>query len=252
MSKPARGILMTLSVFITLLVVSPTHRAMAATVEASPPVVVIVQSVKVVEQVAQVKVLVVSGDTLSGIHSRVCGNGNWQATWAENPFISNPNLIYPGQSLTLSCVAVTTPQAPAAAPAPQQTSTGWTQPVSACNISGFGMRWGQMHNGVDLAAGYGTPIHAAAAGTLSTAYQAGGAGNYTMINHGGGVWTVYMHQSSFAVQSGHVDAGQVIGYVGQTGDAQGPHLHFEVHTGGLWNGRVDPMAFMANHGAALC
>jgi murein DD-endopeptidase MepM/ murein hydrolase activator NlpD len=252
MSQPARRILMAMTVFLVVLVVPTTHRAMAAAAAAkqvAPTVEVTIETVKVVEQVAQVKVTVVRGDTLSGIHSRVCGNGNWQATWKENPFIANPNLIYPGQVLTLSCSAAA-PQAPAAEPA--QASSGWVLPVTACNISGFGMRWGRMHEGVDLAAGFGTPIRAASSGTVSTAWQAGGAGNYTMINHGGGIWTVYMHQSSFAVRSGWVNAGQVIGYVGQTGDAQGPHLHFETHTGGLWNGKVDPVGFMAARGVHIC
>jgi murein DD-endopeptidase MepM/ murein hydrolase activator NlpD len=123
--------------------------------------------------------------------------------------------------------------------------------VNACITSGYGPRWGTFHNGTDLGADYGTAIHAAAAGTVSTAWQAGGAGNYTMINHGDGVWTVYMHQSSFAIQSGYVEAGQIIGYVGSTGDSQGPHLHLEVHTGGLWNGRVNPVPFMADRGVNL-
>lgn len=195
---------------------------------------------------------VVPGDTLSGIAPR------YQTTWptifdANTSIISNPNLIYVGQKLTIpNGQSSKTQPAPVQAPAPVSAGSGWTQPVGACNISGFGMRWGRMHGGVDLAAGFGTPIKAAASGTVSTAWQAGGAGNYTMINHGEGVWTVYMHQSSFAITSGWVNVGQTIGYVGSTGDSQGPHLHFEVHTGGAWNGKVDPMSFMANHGAPLC
>jgi murein DD-endopeptidase MepM/ murein hydrolase activator NlpD len=251
MSQPVRRLLMALTV-LSAVFVTPAHTAMAAVAPVSEPMAqtVVIESVEVKAEEATVKVTVVRGDTLSGIHTRVCGNGNWNETWKENPFIVDPNLIYPGQALTLSCTAVAQPQAPA--PQAPQASTGWTLPVTACNISGFGMRWGRMHEGVDLAAGYGTPIHAASAGTVNTAWQAGGAGNYTMINHGGGVWTVYMHQSSFAITSGWVNAGDVIGYVGQTGDAQGPHLHFEVHTGGLWNGKVDPVGFLANRGVYIC
>lgn len=254
MSQPVRRLLVAMTVLSAALFVANPHTAMASVaptknVEEFAPTVVI-ESVEVKAQEAAVKVTVVRGDTLSGIHSRVCGNGNWNATWKENPFIVNPNLIYPGQVLTLSCVAVAQPQAPAPQ-APQAASSGWVRPVNACITSGFGMRWGSMHYGTDLGAGYGTAIHAAAAGTVSTSWQAGGAGNYTMINHGGGIWTVYMHQSSFAVRSGWVNAGDVIGYVGSTGDSTGAHLHFEVHTGGLWNGRVDPVPFMANRGASL-
>jgi murein DD-endopeptidase MepM/ murein hydrolase activator NlpD len=95
------------------------------------------------------------------------------------------------------------------------------------------------------------PIYAAAAGTLTTGWEAGGAGNYTVIDHGG-VQTVYMHQSWFEVTSGWVNAGQTIGYVGSTGDSRGSHLHFEVHTGGLWNdgGKVNPVWWMADRGVS--
>lgn len=204
-------------------------------------------------QLATVTVTVASGDTLSGLASRHCGNSTWTGIYQDNQSVvgTNPNLIYPGQRLVINCASGTAATAPASAPAAPPASSGWVAPVNACITSGYGPRWGSFHNGTDLGAGYGTPIHAAAAGTVSTSWQSGGAGNYTMINHGNGVWTVYMHQSSFAIQSGWVDAGQVIGYVGATGDAQGAHLHFEVHTGGLWNGRVDPVPFMSARGAAL-
>lgn len=202
---------------------------------------------------ATVTVTVASGDTLSGLASRHCGSSAWSGIYADNQSVvgADPNLIFPGQQLVINCASGTAATAPAPAPAAAPASSGWVAPVNACITSGYGMRWGSMHNGTDLGAGYGTPIHAAAAGTVSTAWQAGGAGNYTMINHGDGVWTVYMHQSSFAVQSGYVAAGQTIGYVGSTGDSTGAHLHFEVHTGGLWNGRVDPAPFMNARGAAL-
>jgi murein DD-endopeptidase MepM/ murein hydrolase activator NlpD len=202
---------------------------------------------------ATITVTVVSGDTLSGLASRHCGNGAWTGIYNDNRSVvgGNPNLIYPGQRLVINCASGNVSTAP---PAPAQAavaSSGWVPPVRACVVSGYGWRWGRMHEGVDLAAGYGTAIRAATGGTVSVGWQSGGAGNYTMINHGNGVWTVYMHQSSFAVKSGWVNAGQVIGYVGATGDAQGPHLHFEVHTGGLWNGKVDPVPLMANRGASL-
>lgn len=207
-------------------------------------------------ELATVTVTVASGDTLSGLASRHCGNATWTGIYQDNQSVvgNNPNLIYPGQQLVINCASGTAATAPApAAPAPAAApaSSGWVAPVNACITSGYGMRWGTMHNGTDLGAGYGTPIHAAAAGTVSTAWQAGGAGNYTMINHGNGLWTVYMHQSSFAVQSGWVNAGQTIGYVGSTGNSTAAHLHFEVHTAGLWNGRVNPASFMSEHGAAL-
>jgi murein DD-endopeptidase MepM/ murein hydrolase activator NlpD len=206
---------------------------------------------------ATITVTVAPGDSLSALAARHCGNGSWAGLYEDNKSVVgvDPNLIYPGQKLVINCAtgtaATAAAPAPATAPAAVPASSGWVRPINACVGSGFGWRWGAMHNGVDLAAGSGTPIRAAAAGTVSTAWQAGGAGNYTMINHGGGTFTVYMHQSSFAVQSGWVDAGQTIGYVGSTGNSTGPHLHFEVHTGGLWNNRVDPVPFMSARGAGL-
>lgn len=198
--------------------------------------------------------VVVSGDTLSGIAGRY--GTTWQAVWQENSFIADANLIYPGQKLAIPA-AGSAPAAPAPAPAPVQStaasSTGWVNPVPGdCVISGYGPRWGKIHQGIDLASDYGTPIHAAAAGTVSIGWEAAGAGNYTVISHGNGLWTVYMHQSSYALKSGWVEAGQVIGYVGKTGNADGPHLHFETHVGSLWNNRVNPVPFMADRGVSFC
>lgn len=205
---------------------------------------------------ATVTVTVVRGDTLSGLAAKHCGAwSGWNGIYNDNRAVvgGNPNLIFPGQKLVINCASGTAATAPAPAPAPAAApaSSGWVAPVSACIVSNFGPRWGTMHEGVDLAAGYGVPIKAAAGGTVSTGWQANGAGNYTMINHGNGLNTVYMHESSFNVRSGWVNAGDVIGYVGATGDAQGAHLHFEVHTAGLWAGKVDPVGFMSARGVRL-
>lgn len=88
------------------------------------------------------------------------------------------------------------------------------------------------HTGVDISAGMGTPIQAAASGTVVSTDSGGPYGNHTLVSHGNGISTMYAHQSSFAVSPGQsVSAGQVIGYVGSTGYSTGPHLHFEVHVG---------------------
>ncbi len=85
------------------------------------------------------------------------------------------------------------------------------------------------HGGIDIGAAYGTPIIAAASGTVEIASVYGGYGNAVMINHGNGLRTLYGHMSSIAVSQGQtVQAGQVIGLVGSTGWSTGPHLHFEV------------------------
>jgi murein DD-endopeptidase MepM/ murein hydrolase activator NlpD len=99
-----------------------------------------------------------------------------------------------------------------------------------------------MHEGIDLGAGYGTPIAAAAAGTVIYAGWLGGYGNLTVVDHGGGLATAYGHQSSIAAGVGEqVAQGQTIGYVGSTGHSTGPHLHFEVRVNGQ---AVDPLGYL--------
>jgi murein DD-endopeptidase MepM/ murein hydrolase activator NlpD len=121
-------------------------------------------------------------------------------------------------------------------------SAGLIWPVNGPVVSPFGYRWGRLHAGIDIAVGYGTPIHAAAAGTVVLAGWVSGYGNYTCIDHGGGMATCYAHQSSYAVSQGaSVGQGQVIGYVGCTGHCFGPHLHFEVRINGT---PVDPLGYL--------
>ena len=93
----------------------------------------------------------------------------------------------------------------------------------------------QFHNGVDMAAPNGSPIVAAADGTVVGAGYSGTMGNYIMINHGSGVFTVYMHASAIYVSTGtSVTRGQKIGAVGSTGRSTGPHLHFSVRVNGSY------------------
>jgi murein DD-endopeptidase MepM/ murein hydrolase activator NlpD len=121
-------------------------------------------------------------------------------------------------------------------------SQGLIWPVSGPVTSPFGYRWGRLHAGIDIGVPYGTPIHAAASGTIVLAGWTGGYGNYTCIDHGGGLATCYGHQSSYAVSSGaQVSQGQVIGYVGNTGHSFGAHLHFEVRING---NPVDPLGYL--------
>ena len=137
-----------------------------------------------------------------------------------------------------------TPQAVIAADIADDTpsASGFLWPVSGPVVSPFGMRWGRMHEGIDISAGSGTPVAAAAPGTvISTGYM-GGYGNLVVIDHGGGLATAYAHLSGYAVGSGQsVSQGQVVGYVGCTGHCYGPHLHFEVRVGGA---AVDPLGYL--------
>lgn len=126
-----------------------------------------------------------------------------------------------------------------ATPAPAGNG-GWVYPVGGYRSSPPGPRshpaygYWACHMGEDIAAPSGTPIYAASGGTvISAGWNYGGYGIMTIIDHGGGVTSIYAHMSATAAGSGaRVSAGQVIGYVGSTGDSTGPHLHFEIRVGG--------------------
>jgi murein DD-endopeptidase MepM/ murein hydrolase activator NlpD len=131
--------------------------------------------------------------------------------------------------------------APAAGPI-RQGSGQLVWPVNGPVVSPFGMRWGRLHAGIDIAVGSGTPIRAADSGRVVLMGWVGGYGNYTCIQHTGSLSTCYAHQSSFATSNGaNVGQGQVIGYVGCTGHCFGDHLHFETRVGGS---PVDPMGYL--------
>ncbi len=99
------------------------------------------------------------------------------------------------------------------------------------------------HSGLDLGAPTGTPVRAALEGTVTSAREAGGYGNLVVVRHANGVETRYAHLSSIAVEPGQVlDAGAVLGAVGATGRATGPHLHFEVRQNGI---AEDPEPWLA-------
>ncbi len=116
---------------------------------------------------------------------------------------------------------------------------GFIRPVSGRITSGFGMRYHpilkktKLHTGVDIAAPSGTPIRAAAAGTVIIAGWMDAYGYTVVIDHGGGVSTLYGHCSAITVRAGQeVAQGQTIGRVGSTGWSTGPHLHWEVRRNG--------------------
>jgi murein DD-endopeptidase MepM/ murein hydrolase activator NlpD len=131
---------------------------------------------------------------------------------------------------------------PAAAPAPAVSSGGFAWPMCARVTSEYGPRWGSLHRGIDLGAPTGTAIRSVAGGTVIYAGWQGGYGNITLIDHGG-VVSAYAHQSGFAVgQGARVAQGQVIGYVGMTGNTTGPHLHLELRVGGS---AVNPRQYLS-------
>jgi murein DD-endopeptidase MepM/ murein hydrolase activator NlpD len=119
---------------------------------------------------------------------------------------------------------------------------GLVWPVNGPIVSPFGMRWGRLHAGVDIAAPAGTPIRAAKAGRVVLLGPTSGYGNYICLDHGGGLSTCYAHLSSYGTSSGaSVSQGQVIGAVGCTGHCFGDHLHFETRMGGA---PVNPAGYL--------
>jgi murein DD-endopeptidase MepM/ murein hydrolase activator NlpD len=136
------------------------------------------------------------------------------------------------------------------AKAQQPSHGGWRSPVPLARIaSRFNptrmhpiLHVIMPHNGVDFAAPIGTPVYAAATGTVKSAGDSGPCGNMVQIEHTGGLVSCYCHMSRFAagLHAGqHVEARQIVGYVGQTGRATGPHLHFAIKRGDVF---IDPLS----------
>jgi murein DD-endopeptidase MepM/ murein hydrolase activator NlpD len=124
----------------------------------------------------------------------------------------------------------------------EPSAAGFIWPVQGVLTSGFGWRWGRMHEGIDLAVPVGTPVVAAAAGTVIVAGWFGGYGNLVVVDHGNGFSTAYGHNTSVTVGVGQLVAqGQLISYSGSTGHSTGPHVHFEVRVNGT---AVDPLGYL--------
>lgn len=119
---------------------------------------------------------------------------------------------------------------------------GFIWPLNGPVTSPFGPRWGSMHTGIDIDGYTGQPVVAAKAGTVIYAGAGmSGYGNAVVVDHGGGIATLYAHLSGYEATSGPVDQGDVVGYVGCTGNCYGDHLHFEVVVGGR---PADPLDYL--------
>jgi murein DD-endopeptidase MepM/ murein hydrolase activator NlpD len=172
--------------------------------------------------------------------------------------IALPALL--GAMLTTMTVAV--PGASAEAPPAPQTqkftiakrvvlSSKYVLPVRGYHLTGeFGDvsgLWSSVHTGLDFATGYGTPIRSVGDGVVVEAGYDGSYGNKTVVRLSDGTELWYCHQTSIAVAVGQkLRAGQVLGYVGSTGNVTGPHLHLEAHPGG--GAPVDPYVALAARG----
>jgi murein DD-endopeptidase MepM/ murein hydrolase activator NlpD len=135
------------------------------------------------------------------------------------------------------------------APAPKPPPPSFVRPGTGRVTSPFGHRWGQVHAGLDLAAGIGAPVRAATAGTVVSAATEGGYGKVVRLQHAERTVTVYAHLSEISVTVGQqVPAGHVVGLEGNTGHSTGPHLHFEVRVDDV---PVDPAAWLQARGVVL-
>jgi putative cell wall-binding protein/biotin carboxyl carrier protein len=139
-----------------------------------------------------------------------------------------------------------------AAKTAERSAGSFVRPIAGAVTSPFGYRGGGMHTGIDMDGVSGEPILASAGGTVISAVPRGGYGKTTVIDHGGGVTTLYSHQLGIEVNPGDtVSAGQVIGWVGSTGFSTGSHLHYEIRINGQpvnpadWFGPAEPTQELA-------
>lgn len=133
-------------------------------------------------------------------------------------------------------------QAKSAVAALGTSNQGFIWPVNGGVTSYYGPRWGRMHTGIDIDAVSGQPIVATKEGQVVLASSYSGYGYAVILDHGGGIGTLYAHMSSFNTSAGsYVEQGDIIGYVGCTGSCTGDHLHFEVRVNGS---PADPMPYL--------
>ena len=126
------------------------------------------------------------------------------------------------------------------------TTLSFIWPAEGTLTSKFGRRWGRMHKGIDIAGPVGTPINAAADGTVVVAGWKSGYGNLVEIRHGDGTITRYGHNSQLSVTAGQtVSQGQQVARMGSTGHSTGSHLHFEIRPSG--GSAVNPMAHLPSN-----
>ncbi|MET8770691.1 peptidoglycan DD-metalloendopeptidase family protein [Streptomyces sp. NPDC004658] len=228
-----------------------------------------------------------SGDCLATIARDQHVSGGWQRLYEDNRQAvgADPGLIHPGLKLTLGGTAEpaapksTEPAAPKPAvsaapksaapaapkatqqaapkPAAEQTSAGYTLPVTGAAVgTGYhvaGSMWSSgYHTGVDFVVPTGTSVKAVAAGTVVSAGWGGAYGNQVVLKLNDGYYAQYGHLSQLSVSAGQtVTAGQQIGLSGATGNVTGPHLHFEIRTTPDYGSDVDPVAYLRSHGVAV-
>lgn len=187
----------------------------------------------VILPIAGVRHIVKSGDTISSIASKYESDADEIVSYnqleSETDLVVGSTLIIPGGALHAAPVKSSTRSTGVASSPAESAGSGWLVHPAPGSVRTQGIHG---YNAVDLAAGAGSPIRAAAAGEVIVAKSSGwngGYGNYVVIRHSNGVQTLYSHLSSLNVGVGsYVNQGQVIGGMGSTGRSTGTHLHFEV------------------------
>lgn len=193
--------------------------------------------------------VVESGDTLYDISKRFRGDGGeWGQIYRHNREAigtGDPNLLYVGTELSLPSghKHQSEPQ-----PDASQSSDGTVPAVPGAAISqSFGVPGSYaagFHTGTDYAVPTGTEVHAVASGTVVVAGDGGDYGNYVVIQHNDGKFSLYAHLSVISVWSGTVSAGDVIGLSGSTGNSSGPHLHLEIRNSNTYGDVIDPEQYI--------
>lgn len=198
---------------------------------ASPDRVSVGKEITIIQNASGAVIRVSQGDTLWDI-SRRYGISISSIMAANN--LADGDSISVGMNLILPGASASSRSLPTVS-----RSSLFRWPVNGSITSGYGWRVHPIsgvtsfHDGLDIAAGTGTPIGAAAAGTVDFAGWLGGYGRLVVIDHGDGIETRYGHLSGFNVAEGNwVSAGDTVGFVGQSGDATGPHVHFEIRKSG--------------------
>ncbi|MER5362927.1 LysM peptidoglycan-binding domain-containing M23 family metallopeptidase [Streptomyces sp. NPDC002785] len=191
-------------------------------------------------------------------HSAPTGAGAGAALPSKAPSVpssaaekSAPAKSAPVESAPAKVSTVT--ESKTSAPAGQSSSSGYSHPVPGNHTTGYrasGSNWSSgSHTGIDFPVFTGTSVKAITSGNVVAAGWGGAYGNQVVIKHADGRYSQYGHLSSISVSAGQaVSAGQQIGLSGATGNATGPHLHFEVRTGPAYGSDIDPIAYLASHG----
>jgi murein DD-endopeptidase MepM/ murein hydrolase activator NlpD len=208
-----------------------------------------------------------AGVGLLSAHDKVAANPKLAGGTGQNTVIANrgASSLPAGSGSSAASPSATRT---AAAPAPSVTSTAppardvkrriqlparWTSPITGGIVTTcFCMRWGKFHDGIDLAAPLGTPIHAPGDGVVVKVGPEEGYGETIFIRHANGDVSFYGHMARVFVHVGEkVKTGQVIAPVGNEGFSTGPHLHFTIHRGGIDGPVIDPKPWLAARGVKV-